>query len=396
MTKKQKHILFLLAGIFLLSTTIFREELFTQSHFGLGVYRGTAITGLLLMALSIGHLINKKWKWVLVASLFLIETCFASLFHLVKNGTEMPEKITNLLSYIYLFHCRDYVVYDKERGQYDPDLFYKLKPGEFNYSNMEFSTKFHVNSAGFRDDENSLNNPDIVFLGDSYTMGWGVEQEETYVNILEKKLNKNILNLGIASYGTAREYLAFENIKHDSCELIVLQFCPNDVVENKSFVENNFQLNISPKEKFDKEIIWNKIYKVYFPLKYVHSFIFFLVKKIIPKKQKTKTVSDEIKDGIAQQDVEYFFVILQKIKNSFNGQIIIFNLGMNITTPSINNQLKKWLSENKMEGVYVFPSTEHLTKDDYLPLDTHLKVSGNKKLAEGLEGFILKNNLIKH
>ena len=394
MTKKQKHILIFLTGIFLLATTIFREELFTQSHLGIWVYRGVAISGLLLMAGSIGILINKKWKWVLIAFLIFIEIFFAGLFGLVKKGVKVPEKITNLLGYIYLFHCRDYIVYDEERGQYDPELFYKLKTGDFEYNNMEFKTKFHVNSEGFRDDDNSLKDPAIIFLGDSYTMGWGVGQEETYVNILEKKLNKKTLNLGIASYGTAREYLAFEKAEHDSCQLIILQFCPNDVNENRAFVENDFQLSISPKEKFEKEIIWNKIYQVYFPLKYVHSFISFLVKKIIPNEQAIKTASEKAGAETALQDVEYFFIILKKIKSSFKGEIIIFNLGMNITTPAVNNQFKKWLEENEMEGIYIFPSTEYLTKDDYLTLDTHLKVSGNKKLAEGLEKFILKNNLI--
>ena len=395
MTKKQIRFALFFIGILLLSMTYFREEWFIQSNTGLWTYRLLAASGLLLIAYSVGRLLGRKWMPVVILLLFLLEISFATLFNLVKNGKELPHKLTSFLSYIYLFHCRDYIIYDEERGQYDSELFYVLKPGEFKYSNMEFSTSYHINQAGFRDDDRSLDFPDLIFLGDSYTMGWGVEQEEIFTNILEHQLNVKSLNLGIASYGTAREYLAFEKTKHDSCQLIILQFCPNDVKENRAFIENNFQLNISPKGKFKKEIIWNKLYQIYFPLKYVHSSIYFFTDKLKPATKNNGKKSAPLHGGINEQEISDFFNILKKIKNSFKGEIIIFNLGMNITTPAINEQFEKWLSINKLEGVHVFPSTDYLSKEDYLPLDTHLKISGNKKLAEGLMNFILKKELIK-
>ena len=393
MTKKQTRIVFFFFGIFLLSMTYFREGLFIQNNFGLWVYRILAAGGLLLVASSFGRLFGKKMMWLAVLFLFLLEISFAVLFNMAINGKELPDKLTDFLGYIYLFHCRDYVVYDEERGQYDDQLFYTLKSGEFEYNNMEFSTQYKVNSAGFRDDEQSLDFPEIIFLGDSYTMGWGAEQDENFTNILEKKLNKKALNLGIASYGTAREYRAFERMQHDSCKLVILQFCPNDVRENRAFVENDFQLNISPKKVFEKEILWNKLYQVYYPLKYVHSAIYFFTKKIKPDPDNEKKDDEKLQSGISKGELSDFFIILKKIKESFNGEIVIFNLGMNITTPIVNEQFKNWLEENPMEGVHVFPSTKYLSKKDYYPLDTHLKKSGNKKLANGLAEFIADKGL---
>ncbi len=395
MTKKQIRIVFFFIGIFLLSMTYFREELFIQHDLGLWVYRILAVGGLLLVASSFGRLFGKKMMWLAVVVLLLLEIGFALLFNLVKNGNELPDKLTNFLGYIYLFHCRDYIVYDDERGRYDDQLFYTLKPGDFEYNNMEFSTYYHVNSEGFRGNENSLNFPEIIYLGDSYTMGWGVEQSENFTDLLGKKLDKKGLNLGIASYGTAREYRAFERIQHDSCKLVVLQFCPNDVNENRAFVENNFQLNISPKTVFEKEILWNKLYQVYFPLKYVHSAIYFFTEKIKPIPSAGEKKDVEIQGGISNQELSDFFVILKKIKESFDGEIVIFNLGMNVTTPIVNGQFKKWLSDNPIQGVHVFPSTKYLSKEDYLPLDTHLKKSGNEKLASGLADFILEKKLLE-
>ena len=395
MTKKQTQFILIFIGIFLLSTTYFREGWFVQNNISICMYRLFAAGGLVLMAGSIGSYLGKKGMWLAVSFLFILEISFAVLFGLVKNGKELPGNVTAFLGYIYLFHCRDYIVYDEERGRYDEDLFYTLKPGDFEYNNMEFSTRYHINSAGFRDNENSLDFPEIIFLGDSYTMGWGVEQDESFAAILENKMNRKSLNLGVASFGTAREYLAFEKIKHDSCQLLILQFCPNDKTENNSFVKNNFELNVSPKEKFEKEIIWNKLYQVYFPLKYVHSTIHFFADKITTVPCQSELNRPLIIGGISETALSDFFLILNKIKKSFNGKIIVFNLGMNITTPVVNEQFNKWLGNNPLEDVYVFPSTDYLLKEDYLPLDTHLKKSGNQKLADGLMDFILKNNLIK-
>ena len=394
MNKKQTLFIYLFIGVLFISMTYFREAWFTQNATGLWLYRFLAMGSLIWMAGVLGKSIGKNGMWVGILLLFCVEMGFAMLFGLVKSGHKLPENLTSFLGYIYLFHCRDYIVYDESRGQYDKDLFYTLKSGEFQYDNMEFSTQYKVNSAGFRDDESSLDFPQIIFLGDSYTMGWGVEQDESFAAILENKLNKKSLNAGIASYGTAREYLAFEKIKQDSCQLVVLQFCPNDKTENNSFVKSNFELNISPEEKFKKEIIWNKLYQVYFPIKYVHSAIHFFVQKLMFISDFTGQNKSMTPDGISEEAISDFFMIVEKIKSSFNGRIIIFNLGMNVTKPEINEQFKTWLKVNPLEGVYVFPSTDYLSKEDYLTLDTHLKVSGNQKLADGLKEFILRHKLI--
>lgn len=380
----------------MLSLTYFREDWLTQSNLGLWGYRILAIGGLLLSAAAFGRIFSEKWMWIFIGLLFGSELGLAILFKMNAAGKIFPEKITKILSYIYLHRCRDYIIYDESRGQFDKDVFYTLKPGQFKYDNMEFSTSYSVNKKGFRDDDNSLNFPEIIFLGDSYTMGWGVEQEESYAHILETALNKKTLNTGIASYGTAREFLTFEKTKHDSCQLVVLQFCPNDVNENRTFVENNFNLNISPKEKFDREVIWNKLYQKYYPLKYVHSAFYFLKYKLATASPSEFTINKpSIEGGISEEALNDFFVILKKIKNSFNGEVIIFNLGMNITQPAINQQFELYLKEQKIEGIHVFNSAEHLNKEDYLTLDTHLTKKGNEKLALGLKEFILKNNLIK-
>ena len=69
-----------------------------------------------------------------------------------------------------------------------------------------------TNSKGFREDDFSAEKPDqtyrIVFVGDSQTMGWGVNESDRYTDLIEKRLRKEhksenieIINTAIPAYG---------------------------------------------------------------------------------------------------------------------------------------------------------------------------------------------------
>ena len=91
-----------------------------------------------------------------------------------------------------------------------PNSSYKHKSSDGKWS-------FRINKNGFRSDKNYSYNksPDtlrILLLGDSYTLGWEVDQDEVFSVILENYLNNNgicaeVLNAGVSGFGTAEELL---------------------------------------------------------------------------------------------------------------------------------------------------------------------------------------------
>ena len=73
-----------------------------------------------------------------------------------------------------------------------------------------------TNADGFRDDGYAVARNErrrIVFLGDSLTLGWGVEQDQTFEHLLEARLDAirptEILNLGVGNYNTTQEVNLF-------------------------------------------------------------------------------------------------------------------------------------------------------------------------------------------
>lgn len=104
-----------------------------------------------------------------------------------------------------------------------------------------------INSDGFRDRKYLLeknNKYRIIFLGDSITFGWGVEQNETFESILETELNKlyptEILNFGIGNYNTEQEINLFleKGLKYNPDKVVVFYFINDaEVTPIKSHLE---------------------------------------------------------------------------------------------------------------------------------------------------------------
>jgi lysophospholipase L1-like esterase len=69
-----------------------------------------------------------------------------------------------------------------------------------------------------------------IFLGDSLTLGWGVEAAETFESVVEAELNRatptEILNFGIGNYNTEQELSLFEEkgLKYAPDQVVVFYF----------------------------------------------------------------------------------------------------------------------------------------------------------------------------
>lgn len=393
MNKTQKNIVWGLLGLLLFCISLFRIEFFTQSEFTVLLMKIWTPASVLLMVVAGGHLFKVHWLWVLLPVL-AIEMGVFTILQLAKHRVELPSKLLYFAREIYSVNERNISSFNENLGHYDSTLFYTLKPGKHTFDNLEFSTTMKVNQAGFRDDEASMERPSIVCLGDSYAMGWGVEAEEAYPDLLEKKLDRRTLNLGMASYGTAREYVAFKKFVPQGCDLVILQYCGNDEDENAAFIKNNFQLQVSPEAQYRTAQLNNKLWRSYFPLKYFYAALSFCARESRrwlarhPENELATHSSSLVAMGKAPEWTEHLFKILALLKTSHAGKIIVFHVDSNETPPDYRRQLESWLSVNQMDGVYIFPADTYLSKEDYFVLDDHLNPGGHRKLAEALAKFI--------
>jgi hypothetical protein len=138
---------------------------------------------------------------------------------------------------LYFSHEANIWQSQKECVSFDEELLYVPTSG-CSFSNLEFQTKLSFSSDGRVIESNSgKSGPPIFVLGDSLTMGWGVNDDETYSSLMAEKTTVPILNLGVSSYGTARELIwATRHPKFTDALCILIQYNGNDLDENQAFL----------------------------------------------------------------------------------------------------------------------------------------------------------------
>jgi hypothetical protein len=148
------------------------------------------------------------------------------------------------MHWLYMGWDRTLVQFDPACARYDAELFYTLRPGKCLHTTREFANEYRINSVGVRDTEEALRAPEVLTIGDSFTMGWGVDQDARFSALLAKATGYRVLNTGIASYGTVREMRMLSRIDFSHVKFIVIQYDDNDFHENANFRENHSVLKV--------------------------------------------------------------------------------------------------------------------------------------------------------
>jgi lysophospholipase L1-like esterase len=284
------------------------------------------------------------------------------------------------------------IQYFENGSRYDDELFYTFEPSRFNFKHINFDNEYSINSKGARDDEQSLIKPEVLFIGDSFTTGVGVNQEETFSNRVEKALQKKTLNLGVPSYGTARETTLLKRFDLDSCKYIVLQYCNNDDNENKAFVDNNFKLNKRSEKDYTNAQIYNQLVLHYYPFRYTYSLfakkILYSIGDLMTKKKAEIPKIQQVANGSAGN----FFKILQRVQAEYpDKKIIVFELGLFATSGEFYLQLKRLVKDNQLKNVELIDTSAFINCEDcYYSLDFHITPKGHQILADTLVSRLKK------
>lgn len=163
-------------------------------------------------------------------TIYAVFLCLAEWICRYLAEQTIEERITNVKE------IGDLYILDDSKPIYymNPDLVF-YAPG----SRKEVVGR--LNAQGFRGDDFSLEKKPgtyrIACLGDSFTFGHGVRQEETFPSQLEKILNAEtrdgifeVFNFGVGGYNTEQEAILLEEkvLSYDP-DLVILQYLLNDI-----------------------------------------------------------------------------------------------------------------------------------------------------------------------
>ena len=277
-----------------------------------------------------------------------------------------------------------------QSSAYNDSLFYTLKPSSrFVFRNPEFADSFHTNQMGLRDDDSSLQQPSLICLGDSYAMGWGVEQQESFAELVGSITHQKVLNAGISSYGTVRELKNLYRLDTSRLQTIILQYCRNDYRENSEFIRNNYSLAISPRSVYDSLLNDHYWSTRWFPGKrFVTIAKFYAEKKINPVLFPNQASWKDSAGWHLKQAARYFTEILFRSSINFR-KIKVLVVDMN-EEGSMNNDFldevntliaSPGYATRFRNNLIMVPVADLLTAEDYYILDPHIRASGHRKIA---------------
>jgi hypothetical protein len=326
-----------------------------------------------------------------MAILIMLEAIMYCLTHCPALLRLLPRKLQNSIGYLYIQGDRKIMQYQDDSGQYHPDLGYTLKPGKFIFTEIEYSNEYFINTLGVRDSEEALAAPEIVFLGDSYTLGWGVDQAETYVKQLEYRTKRKTINTSVPSYGTVREMLMLRKVDRSNLKCLIIQYCSDDYDENRLFLVNGNHPQIMREVTFRNLVIQNRKGKSYFPGKYI-------LMKIRKKREENRLRRKKKSSNDFLNDVDLFLHVLKQNADILaNRPLIVFEMnGINQSNQFINELNKKKSIPDQppfIRNMVILDMSQHLENQHFYVLDSHLTAAGHAIVADVLYKTILQMNI---
>lgn len=306
-------------------------------------------------------------------------------------------QVATLRDLIAQLYRRDWNVLQflPECTQFDEELGYTMRPGSCVFSNTEFSTTINVNSLGLRDHEESLGGPEVIALGDSFTTGWGVEDDESYPNQIEQLSGMKILNAGIATYGTAREFALLNRIDRSNLKYLIVQYCSNDFEENRAFQRSGRLPSLS-RAHFEGRVAQHRQTHQFLPWRYTYSaYHLLLANRLVvllrgfgwppPAPTDFDVESEERKrPDYAQSQVDAFLNVLEKSPATLTDvHVIVTQIsGLQEFLPLVETTLAEAPNSIRAASVTVVDVESRLDTSHRFPVDNHLNVPGNKRVAE--------------
>lgn len=325
-----------------------------------------------------------------VVSLGILECMFLLMLHVPGVTAASPRPVHRLIQQVYRHFNRLLIQFDPNCSRYDPKLTYTLKPGVCTFENLEFRTEVRANHLGLRDDEGALEAPEVIVVGDSHVMGWGVEQDDTLVSVLGRKTGRTVLNAGVSSYGTVRAMGMLDRLDTSRLRFLIVQYADNDLPENRSFREHGGQIPITSETDYQTIVRYYATQRSYYPGKYVYRLFMKVLRLEAPE-------PDQLKMDVVSptEEAELFLNVLAHGSRGAldDVQVIVFEINEQIRPArpfiaALDEVRKRPEYPSFVQRLIALDVAPRLTTEDFFVLDDHMKARGHKVVGEALAALM--------
>ena len=312
----------------------------------------------------------------------LFEIVVVSLLHAPRVVGATPRPVRLAIQQVYRHFNRALIQFDPRCARYDAGLAYTLKPGTCTFANIEFSNSYRINRAGVRDEEAGLMAPEVIVLGDSHAMGWGVEQEEALPQVLARKSGRRVLNAAVSSYGTVREMLLLDRLDASQLRVLVVQYSDNDLPENRTFYGDGNRLPIMSEAEYQNIVRHYRSQRRYYPGKYVYRLFLKVFRLEAPEPDQLRMDS-----ATPIEEAELFVNAMMHASRTAldHVQLVVFEVNEQIRPrpfiAALDAVRRREANPAFIRRLIALDVAPLLTRADFYQLDDHMNARGHAALA---------------
>jgi len=273
-------------------------------------------------------------------------------------------------------------IWQMQKDCIEPDdrLIYIPRLGSCHFTNAEFDTNLHFENEGRV--RNSMpkqrSEIGIAVLGDSYAMGWGVNDRETFANVLQEEVKRPVYNLAVSSYGTVRELFRLQQSGLiDNVDTILVQYAANDLMENAALDQEDkfLQAKALFQEMFNRE----RSSSDRSMLESLRRAVSFAIEK--PIRNLRDLLVPAAKRNQFAPHYQYLMPVLKRFGPLIDRKRVVV---LSVDEPGFEDFPRG--KDKTMSNVEFVDLT--LDAEDYYLIDSHLNAAGHAKLARLLAAYL--------
>jgi len=277
--------------------------------------------------------------------------------------------------------------------------FHNIEAGQtFRQFSAEFDAHTSITSDGYRSPE-AKGNPELIFIGDSFTYGQGLSDEETFIMQYCKQANFQCMNLGVPGYGTINaverlgSFLKDKEVRPRKVYLVMLAMTSflgagNDLYDNIKINDqrNTKKLNDDKEVKY-KETVLRRISNQILRWSNFARVIKFNFAPIIKSKLIVKPETDQLHTALSLTQKSLHQLEALAKKYNFTAEIILIHPMQDISRGTHKETFEKIKSITNLK---IIPSAEYFMPNPseyYFAMDGHFNLQGSNKMVELLNSI---------
>lgn len=289
----------------------------------------------------------------------------------------------------------EHIIFDKEMGYVKIPNWsgYLRNPHLFRY---EYFTPMKWNSIGLNDDE-IIGKESILFLGDSFVMGIGVERGKNFCDLLEQRMGKEVINAGTGGYNIGH-YLKFLRMNRFNISTVFVGlFMGNDMQTQSLYKLKDGELVEKDTKEYSK---WMRFRR--FLSRNSHLYVFTVM--AVYRREKYMPLHDlsdynpmlnemlikAIMDVAKGRNQKLVFVLIpfrEQVDDSFFEKEYMNNT--KIGRFQFQEDAIKILEKHNITYINVLEDFRKLNKNNslYYKIDGHFNEEGHKLMADIIGGY---------